>query len=65
MDASTFDVGESKEDLCYHKGTRNASIKKKIGVATLKADDSLLIKEDVNDEYTQEVYIYTEFYTKQ
>ena len=55
LDTSTFDVKETKRNLCYYNKKRKYIHKN--WNDKLKTVDSVLIKEDVNDEYTQDVYI--------
>jgi hypothetical protein len=58
LNTSLFDVKETKICLCYYNRTRKYI--NKIWNDKLKTDDSVLIKDDVKDEYTQDMYIYEE-----
>lgn len=56
LDLSLFAVRETKRNLCYYNRTRKHI--NKYWNEKLKTDDSILIKEDIEDDYTQDMYIY-------
>jgi ATP-dependent exoDNAse (exonuclease V) alpha subunit len=56
LDTSSFDVKETQRNLCYYNRTRKHI--NKLWNDKLKPADSLLIKADDTDEYTQDMYIY-------
>jgi len=56
LDLSLFDVKETPRNICYYNKTRKYI--NKIWNDKLKPEDSILIKEDIEDEYTQDMYVY-------
>ena len=58
LDISLFDVKETPRNLCYYNRTRKHI--NKIWNEKLKKDNCLFLKEDIEDEYTQDMNIYQE-----
>ena len=58
VDTSTFSLRETQRNICFLNATRK--IINGYWNNKLKPDDSLLIPNDAEDEYTQDMYIYKE-----
>jgi hypothetical protein len=56
LDLSLFAVQDTKRNLCYYNRTRKHI--NKIWNEKLKTENGLVIKADIEDDYTQDMYIY-------